>query len=573
MKKIILSVLAILALVITPSFAKEDIRVILNGEELSFVQPPVIVNDTTLVPMRAIFEALGAKVDWDGNTRWAAAYSKGVLVELYIDDTTMRHNTIEIPIYTPPQIINDSTMIPLRVVSECFGMQVDWDADTRIITINDLDKFHILDWNDKYKYYGEVENGYAVGFGELYDIETGRCFALGKFDNDAILEGTCFFDSGSRLYCTYSNGKKNGKGTYITYDGERAIYNYVDDSREGIAYVYWSDGSYEVNTYINDKIEGIAYRYNPDDTFCCYALYIDDELIKKSNSKEELEALQKQMYADSRLAELSNQLIDLEQEQNKEIEKVREWYLAENEKLREFSTSNPYETDWAKAIYKQYGIDMDGSSEDDDDIDSFAAANAKRQQISYINSANDVILETFNAKITAMSESIESEHNSKLTAIQDKYNTLYTAIQEEIKKLGNNANVSNVYSDNTTNTFNKITASPLENVENYLLPLHLFSNDGKIYLGKVVSDTRDKESIMNEFGEYGSKFRQTSIWNEFSPYGRGYGDESIYNENASKPPIIVDSNGTFIAYLTSNTKLEPAVQLFQLQMFIKKYNQ
>ncbi|MBR0089340.1 MAG: copper amine oxidase, partial [Clostridia bacterium] len=68
MKKIITAFLIILCLTAANVYA-DDITVIMDGEEMSFDQPPVIMNDSTLVPFRAIFERLGMEVEWDSTDK------------------------------------------------------------------------------------------------------------------------------------------------------------------------------------------------------------------------------------------------------------------------------------------------------------------------------------------------------------------------------------------------------------------------------------------------------------------------------------------------------------------------
>lgn len=89
--------------------------------------------------MRGVFEALGATVDWDGATRSVIAYKDGTTVELVIGSAIMYVNGQPRSLNVAGQIINDRTMIPLRAVSEAFGADVYWDGGTRTVHI-DYDK-------------------------------------------------------------------------------------------------------------------------------------------------------------------------------------------------------------------------------------------------------------------------------------------------------------------------------------------------------------------------------------------------------------------------------------------------
>jgi len=104
-------------------------------------------------------------------------------------------------------------------------------------------------------------------------------------------------------------------------------------------------------------------------------------------------------------------------------------------------------------------------------------------------------------------------------------------------------------------------------------PLRLYSNDGKIFLGKLTTNKYDSDSISNSYGTYGSKYSTTSIFNEYGTYGSKYSSESAFNDLASSPPIIVDSNGNFIAYLTSNTYKTNGITYYKLMVYLEQFKQ
>lgn len=108
----------------------------------------------------------------------------------------------------------------------------------------------------------------------------------------------------------------------------------------------------------------------------------------------------------------------------------------------------------------------------------------------------------------------------------------------------------------------------------YVFPLHLYSNDGKVYLGKCTLDKYDRDSIWYPLalsGDYSSEYSNTSIWNKYGDYGGtllSY-DESAFNDRATNPPIIVDNNGAFIGYLTTNDKIENGWTITELRRFVE----
>lgn len=112
----------------------ENIRVTVNGEELRSDVVPVMENDRVLVPMRTIFEALGASVNWDDASQTAIASKNGIEIAIGIDQNQMRKNGESISLDVPARLINDRTMVPVRAVSEALDAQVDWnDAEKTVV--------------------------------------------------------------------------------------------------------------------------------------------------------------------------------------------------------------------------------------------------------------------------------------------------------------------------------------------------------------------------------------------------------------------------------------------------------
>ncbi len=102
-------------------------------------QKPVIVNERTLVPLRAIFEAMGAEVNWDNDTRTVTAVRGDVTISLAIGSNQLYVNGEAKEIDTPAQIINERTMVPVRAIAESFGCEVNWNNDARRVYIEEAE--------------------------------------------------------------------------------------------------------------------------------------------------------------------------------------------------------------------------------------------------------------------------------------------------------------------------------------------------------------------------------------------------------------------------------------------------
>lgn len=122
----------------TPAWADDAdvIKAYYNGTEIAFDQPPVIEEGRTLVPARAILETLGLELDYNAETGVVTAKNNEMVIILTIDSTVALVNDEEKVLDVPARIMSDRTMVPLRFISETMNMDVQWDEVTRTININ-----------------------------------------------------------------------------------------------------------------------------------------------------------------------------------------------------------------------------------------------------------------------------------------------------------------------------------------------------------------------------------------------------------------------------------------------------
>ena len=106
-----------------------------DGNILGFDEPPIIEDGSTLVPMRFLFEQIGADVEWDSKTQTATAMLDNKAVTFSIDNVNARINNKSAKMDVPARLVNGKTMVPLRFLSENMGYDVDWDADSRTAII------------------------------------------------------------------------------------------------------------------------------------------------------------------------------------------------------------------------------------------------------------------------------------------------------------------------------------------------------------------------------------------------------------------------------------------------------
>ena len=132
----IIFILIMLLSVCLPISANSPVKVNINNEAIHFDVEPMIINGRTMVPMRAIFEKLGAAVLWDDETNTATAYKDAAnYVSLTIGSSSMSTAFSTIELDVPAMIVNNRTLIPLRAVSEAFECTVNWHEDTNSVAI------------------------------------------------------------------------------------------------------------------------------------------------------------------------------------------------------------------------------------------------------------------------------------------------------------------------------------------------------------------------------------------------------------------------------------------------------
>ncbi|MDR1559436.1 MAG: copper amine oxidase N-terminal domain-containing protein [Clostridiales bacterium] len=120
--------------------AADNITIIVDGAELNTDVPPMIIQDRTMVPLRAIGEAFDCRFEWDDSAKLVTIYLPPDDAPLYLEINnplvTQASTTELITLDAPPVIVNGRTLVPLRFIAETLGFEVEWDAQTRTVNIN-----------------------------------------------------------------------------------------------------------------------------------------------------------------------------------------------------------------------------------------------------------------------------------------------------------------------------------------------------------------------------------------------------------------------------------------------------
>ncbi|WP_046228235.1 stalk domain-containing protein [Paenibacillus dauci] len=140
--------------------AAPQVSITLDGYNLPFPVAPTMVKGTTMVPFRAIAEALGIPVSWNQASKTITASGSGnKKVILTMNSTNATVDGQKVTLFVAPQTINNNTMIPLSFFSQQFGADVKWDASTHTVSIT-----------------SPVEDLYTLGF-----------YAISSYDERAMI--------------------------------------------------------------------------------------------------------------------------------------------------------------------------------------------------------------------------------------------------------------------------------------------------------------------------------------------------------------------------------------------------
>lgn len=143
MKKLILTGIAMLMFAV-PTMANDSVTVYSNGNEVA--DKGVIIEGRTMVPVRGVFEYMGYDVSWDANTKTATLTNtkKNSTITLTNGENTFNVNDKVVTPDVPQQIVNGRFMLPLRAVGEAVDAKIGWLNESKIATINENNNFFNL---------------------------------------------------------------------------------------------------------------------------------------------------------------------------------------------------------------------------------------------------------------------------------------------------------------------------------------------------------------------------------------------------------------------------------------------
>ena len=245
MKKCLVLVIALIILVLSVSIpvsaAPSDLRVMVSGEYVRFDKSPIVIDNRTLVPMRAVCEKIGAKVEWNAITKTISVTKDDIVLSLQIGNSSMLVNDgSTVTLEVPPIAIDGYTFLPIRDVVAKLGYEVTWSQNDKTILIEEIGTVIVAG----------LENTQARSVSNWASISSVQQFA---YKNEGIAYA---YVSGSQLIVKTPTKKLNIEMRYPKLGD-------ILSDEDGYIYIIWG----KTNETGNSAVETIFIsKYTPEGT-------------------------------------------------------------------------------------------------------------------------------------------------------------------------------------------------------------------------------------------------------------------------------------------------------------------
>lgn len=278
---------------ILSSAKTDEITVYIDGEAIEFDVKPQIVNERTMVPMRAIFEKLDATVLWDEETETITSTrtieddkeKEEREIILQVGSSTMQLNgeiyyklkdrsvslDKEVALDSPAFITDERTLVPLRAISEALGLYVGWDGDTNTVIISTLnsgvasvsrenyDMFASIIKENAEKFLVSQQTDYTDG-SQYYSYHIDYVDDLAKLFTDDTIASLEYRLYDDRIEINYEREK-----TKYGYDMESVYFTYYNDLSRSASVVLCKDET-SIDAYYIYGIDGYELQKITDES-------------------------------------------------------------------------------------------------------------------------------------------------------------------------------------------------------------------------------------------------------------------------------------------------------------------
>lgn len=251
--------------------APAKIKIYIDGVQLSTDQDPIMIGNRTMLPLRAIFEALDAKVFWNQKEQTVRATKDGTTISLKIGSKTATVNNQTVSLDVPAQNKKGRTMVPVRFVSEALGDEVEWNSAAQTVYIKTTNRQvtsvpyitpQIIgqsgDGRDVRITFGKVSNEAQVDHYRLFVVKAANAssFNLSKAENVSSSHSTTLLPNNNAQTVTLQAQSRDVDGELITTN--RAYVVFVLTVAKGTANNVLSSASQSFSLTVQNTVQAIS---------------------------------------------------------------------------------------------------------------------------------------------------------------------------------------------------------------------------------------------------------------------------------------------------------------------------
>ncbi len=545
--------------------------------------PFIDSNNRTLVPLRQTVESFGCSVGWDGNSKIATISKENNKVIVYVGWNMINVSGATREIDTNPVIVNNRVYLPIRAVLEAFGYIVYWNQNTKTVVADIInndwlnkstieisdDNISLLKNDSKsvnckltletYNYFGENTDIWLGGYdNNLIDVSWGNKYK----NNDGRITYSIIIKSKDQIGETDINVNCSNKSNY-NIGKEEKIHISVSDSANAI--------NDNLNFNIDNSVELVEYQSLISKITNLTSDGGKFEVSVLNNSVVNAEVINKNLKITAK-KQGTTTIVVYYTKGNKTVNKtikinVTKWnpYYTKTFTPQEVNLGS-YQTVGVSSGYRgESGQTCIASSSD------LSVATVLIDSQSQYNGSDSFRFLVYGHKIGKADITFKFYVNNSYIG-SSTYT--YTVVSRNNTIVGDIGSVKDPVSSSnkviTGQTPIYYTTSDYVMPERALYPLFLYSADGKDYLGKLVTSEYAADGIWNKYSKYGNSYNTISIWNTYGKYGSSYSNASAFNKYATNPPVIIDSAGKFVGYLTSNQYKANSYSINELVTILNK---
>ncbi len=249
---IALAVVLLFSLSMSAFAAQSDVSIVIDNKEVEFTassgEPFVDANGRTQVPLRVVMEQYGCDVEWDSANNAAVITKGNTTVIVPIGQSYILVNGKSVAMDTAALVQNGRTYLPIRAVLEAFGADVEWDNGKVSVTSPASGEFENIYIDENGNLIFELANGNKINAGSVSNGKDGKD---GRDGSDGVSVVNAYVDGSGNLMIALSNGRTINAGN-VGVGGSMSGLTFADYSVGTKFYLTQPTGAFDVTVYVEN---------------------------------------------------------------------------------------------------------------------------------------------------------------------------------------------------------------------------------------------------------------------------------------------------------------------------------